>query len=153
MKRYLICAACCAVFSGIYEAFSHGVYSVYMLGLCLFPLLLGALPILLLVVVYLVMAAQRHAENPADKILPLPGAMVESMSALIFEPDQLSGQLIFWADTLASLERLGIGLGICRQVVQQHGGRIEVSSTPGTGTRMRVWLPIAGPAPLAKEEA
>ena len=48
---------------------------------------------------------------------------------------------------------LGIGLGICRQVVQQHGGRIEVSSTPGTGTRMRVWLPIAGPTPLAKEEA
>ncbi|MFL9708863.1 ATP-binding protein, partial [Aeromonas veronii] len=46
---------------------------------------------------------------------------------------------------------LGIGLGICRQVVQQHGGRIEVSSTPGSGTCMRVWLPIAGP--LAKEEA
>lgn len=75
-------------------------------------LLLGALPILLLVLFYLVVAAQRHAENPSDKILPLPGAMIESMSALMFEPDKLSGQLIFWADTLASLERLGIGLGI-----------------------------------------
>jgi len=74
--------------------------------------LLGAVPILLLVLVYIVMAANRHAVNPADKILPLPGAMAESMSALLFVPDQLTGQLVFWADTLASLQRLGIGLGI-----------------------------------------
>ncbi|MCT2399545.1 ABC transporter permease [Novosphingobium mangrovi (ex Huang et al. 2023)] len=75
-------------------------------------LLLGSLPILLLVVIYLVMAVSRHAANPADKILPLPGTMAESMYALIFEPDKLSGQLVFWADTFASLQRLGIGLGI-----------------------------------------
>jgi NitT/TauT family transport system permease protein len=75
-------------------------------------LLLGSVPIALLAVVYLVMAAGRHAANPMDKILPLPGTMVQSMSALIFQPDQLSGQLVFWADTLASLQRLGIGLGI-----------------------------------------
>ena len=75
-------------------------------------LMLGALPIAALVVLYLVLAGARHAENPADKILPLPGAMASAMGALIFEPDKLSGQLIFWADTLASLQRLGIGLGI-----------------------------------------
>lgn len=75
-------------------------------------MVLGALPILLLVLVYLVVAAQRHALNPADKILPLPGGMAQAMSALLFQPDQLSGQLVFWADTLASLQRLGIGLGI-----------------------------------------
>jgi NitT/TauT family transport system permease protein len=34
------------------------------------------------------------------------------MWALLFEPDQLTGQLTFWADTLASLQRLGLGLGI-----------------------------------------
>ncbi|PNU06788.1 ABC transporter permease [Novosphingobium guangzhouense] len=74
--------------------------------------LLGATPILLLLLVYIVMAASRHAVNPADKILPLPGAMADSMAALLFVPDQLTGQLVFWADTLASLQRLGIGLGI-----------------------------------------
>ncbi|WP_031342887.1 ABC transporter permease [Novosphingobium lindaniclasticum] len=74
--------------------------------------LLGAVPILLLLLVYLVLAAGRHEANPADKILPLPGAMAESMAALMFVPDQLTGQLVFWADTLASLQRLGIGLGI-----------------------------------------
>lgn len=75
-------------------------------------IVLGALPILLLIVVYLVVAAQRHALNPADKILPLPGGMAQAMAALVLRPDQLSGQLVFWADTLASLQRLGIGLGI-----------------------------------------
>jgi NitT/TauT family transport system permease protein len=75
-------------------------------------ILLGSLPILLLVLLYLFMAAQRHAANPVDKILPLPSGMAQGMSALLFQPDQLSGQLLFWADTLASLQRLGIGLGI-----------------------------------------
>ncbi len=75
-------------------------------------ILLGAIPIVLLVLLYLVVAASRHAVNPSDKILPLPGAMADAMSVLLFQPDQLSGQLVFWADTLASLQRLGIGLGI-----------------------------------------
>ncbi len=75
-------------------------------------ILLGALPILLLVLLYLFLAAQRHAANPMDKILPLPAGMADAMAALMFEPDQLSGQVLFWADTLASLERLGLGLGI-----------------------------------------
>lgn len=75
-------------------------------------ILLGALPILFLVLLYLFLAAQRHAANPMDKILPLPSGMAEAMAGLLFRPDQLTGQLVFWADTLASLERLGLGLGI-----------------------------------------
>ncbi|MEG3086456.1 ABC transporter permease [Sphingomonas sp. PB4P5] len=75
-------------------------------------ILLGALPILLLALVYVIAAASRHALNPNDKILPLPGGMVDAMAVLLFQPDQLSGRLIFWADTLASLQRLGIGLGL-----------------------------------------
>ncbi len=75
-------------------------------------LLWGGLPILLLLLAYVLAAAQRHAANPADKILPLPSGMVQAMSALLFERDLLSGQWLFWADTLASLQRLGLGLGI-----------------------------------------
>ena len=55
---------------------------------------------------------QRHAINPMDKVLPLPSGMAESMHALLFQADQLTGQLVFWADTVASLQRLGLGLGI-----------------------------------------
>lgn len=75
-------------------------------------LLLGALPIAALAITYVLAAASRHAANPADKILPLPSAMASAMAGLLFEPDPLSGQLLFWADTLASLSRLGMGLGI-----------------------------------------
>jgi NitT/TauT family transport system permease protein len=75
-------------------------------------ILLGAIPIVLLVLLYLMIAAGRHAANPSDKILPIPGAMVEAMAVLLFQPDQLSGRLLFWADTFASLWRLGLGLGI-----------------------------------------
>lgn len=75
-------------------------------------ILLGAIPIVLLVLLYLAIAAARHTANPSDKILPVPGAMAEAMAALLFEPDRLSGRLLFWADTWASLWRLGLGLGI-----------------------------------------
>ncbi len=75
--------------------------------------LLGALPLLLVLGAYLLAAASRHAANPADKVLPTPGAMVAAMHGLLSEADPLSGHLIFWADTVASLERLGIALGIC----------------------------------------
>jgi len=73
---------------------------------------LGAIPIALLAIAYLVASAQRHALNPADKILPLPGAMGSAIWKMMGTPDALSGNLVFWADTLASLQRLGLGLGI-----------------------------------------
>jgi len=75
-------------------------------------ILLGAMPILLLILLYLIAAAGRHAANPSDKILPLPSGMAEAMASLLFQPDLLSGKLIFWEDTFASLQRLGLGLGL-----------------------------------------
>jgi signal transduction histidine kinase len=35
----------------------------------------------------------------------------------------------------------GIGLAICRKIVERHGGRLEARPSPTGGTRMRVWLP------------
>ncbi len=79
-------------------------------------LLLGAIPILLLILVYLFLAVARNEINPADKILPLPGAMVDAMRALVFERDPLSGRYLFWADTLASLQRLASGVLISASI-------------------------------------
>ena len=75
-------------------------------------LLLGLIPILLLAALYLIFAGERHALNPAEKILPLPSQMIDAMRALVTEKDPLSGRYLFWADTSASLQRLLIGLGI-----------------------------------------
>jgi len=38
----------------------------------------------------------------------------------------------------------GLGLPIVRQLVEAHGGSIDVESEPGRGTRFRVSLPVAG---------
>ncbi len=75
-------------------------------------LLLGAAPLILLVLAYLIASASRHAINPADKILPTPQAMITAMRTLVLVPDAMTGQHLFWSDTFASLQRLGLGLAI-----------------------------------------
>lgn len=37
----------------------------------------------------------------------------------------------------------GLGLAITRQIIEHHHGEISIESTPGTGTTVRVTLPIA----------
>ncbi|WP_443082249.1 ATP-binding protein [Thermodesulfitimonas autotrophica] len=37
-----------------------------------------------------------------------------------------------------------MGLALAKEVVEAHGGRIEVESTVGRGTKMRVYLPVFG---------
>jgi signal transduction histidine kinase len=39
-------------------------------------------------------------------------------------------------------EGTGLGLSIVYKIVQQHGGRIKVSSKPGVGTRFIISLPL-----------
>jgi signal transduction histidine kinase len=39
----------------------------------------------------------------------------------------------------------GLGLHICKSIIDQHGGRIEVKSAPGQGTRIAFSLRIAAP--------
>ncbi len=41
----------------------------------------------------------------------------------------------------------GLGLAIVRQIVERYGGRVELESTEGKGTRVTVFVPTArGPA-------
>ena len=52
------------------------------------------------------------------------------------------------ADTASEMQMAGAGLGlyICRLIVDAHGGDIRVESTPGQGATFRVFLPMREPA-------
>jgi PAS domain S-box-containing protein len=43
----------------------------------------------------------------------------------------------------------GLGLSITRNIVEAHGGAIDVKTSPGVGTTVRLWLPAAGAPPQA----
>ena len=74
--------------------------------------LLAALPFLLLVLVYWAASDARHAANADDKLLPGLGQMLEAVHQIAFTPDKRTGEILFWHDTLASLARLGAGVGL-----------------------------------------
>jgi len=47
-------------------------------------------------------------------------------------------------------EGSGLGLPIVRKIVDAHDGRIDVTSTPGAGTRFRVTLPVSSATSVFK---
>lgn len=75
-------------------------------------LLLGALPFLIVVALYVTGSALRLADNPNDKLLPALSAIGDAVGRFAVEPDRRTGQVVLWLDTAASLRRLALGLGL-----------------------------------------
>ena len=58
--------------------------------------------------------------------------------ARLFEPFYRAGNVG------SGTSGFGIGLYVVREIVQRHGGRIEVESSEGQGSAFRVVLPLLG---------
>ncbi|AUQ23630.1 ABC transporter permease [Dickeya zeae] len=74
--------------------------------------MMGFLPLLALLLVYLMASDARLAVNAADKLLPGLGAMAQAMHRMAFEPNERTGEYLLWVDTAASLLRLLTGVGL-----------------------------------------
>jgi signal transduction histidine kinase/putative methionine-R-sulfoxide reductase with GAF domain len=71
----------------------------------------------------------------ADRGIGIPPAALGRLFEKFFRVDD---------PRLRNVAGTGIGLYLVRQVVEGHGGRVEVSSEPGQGTAFQISLPAAG---------
>jgi NitT/TauT family transport system permease protein len=102
-------------------------------------LFLSVLPFILLISVYLAGSNARLAANPGDKLLPSPATLAHTMHHYALEEDERSGDILFWADTSASLKRIltalaisaviGVALGLTMGVIPY----VRVTLTPFIG--------------------
>jgi len=74
--------------------------------------ILGALPFILIIVLYIISSQARLAENPRDKLLPSFNSMASTINTMAVHPSKRTGEYTFWNDTSSSLKRLGMGIGV-----------------------------------------
>ncbi|NOZ54069.1 MAG: ABC transporter permease subunit [Gammaproteobacteria bacterium] len=94
---------------------------------------LGILPFIIILVIYLAASNVRLAENSRDKLLPSFDSFVSAIQRMAFEPSKRTGEILLWADTFASLERLALGVGISALIGLTLGiinGLIPLASAP-----------------------
>jgi NitT/TauT family transport system permease protein len=75
-------------------------------------LALGMLPFVLTIIVYLWASDARLELNPNDKLMPSFGKIADAINRMAFEPSKRTGEYLLWVDTLASLQRLLLGISI-----------------------------------------
>lgn len=75
--------------------------------------LMGLIPFVLMALLYSYHSAIRLHENPDDRLLPSLTQLVQGVKMVAVNEDPRTGQIVLWADTAASLQRIGIAMGVC----------------------------------------
>ena len=108
-------------------------------------LLLGLLPFVLIIMVYMMGSDVRLAENPNDKLLPSFQKMGDAMHRMALEPSKRSGEYLFWVDTASSLTRLGLGVMIAALIGLTVG--LLAGALPVVGANISPLLTVASLVP------
>lgn len=70
-----------------------------------------------------------------DSGVGIPAAEIERLAERFFR-----------ASTAGTAQGTGLGLAITREIVDRHGGRLQISSDLGVGSRFGMILPVSGPS-------
>lgn len=71
-----------------------------------------------------------------------PGIMIQVKDAGIGIPPELIGQVFQPFVTHGKRTGTGLGLTICKNIIEAHGGDIYISSEIGKGTNVGIWMPL-----------
>jgi PAS domain S-box-containing protein len=63
------------------------------------------------------------------------------------------GQRFYRGSNANTIQGTGLGLAIAREILERHGGRLEVESELGVGSAFRAWVPVDQRHGLALEQA
>jgi NitT/TauT family transport system permease protein len=110
------------------------------------------LPFLLIAALYLAGSRARLAENPDDRLLPPVGAFVTTLQDYAVNEDLRTGERLLWADTRASLTRIGIALALAAALGLTFGlasGALpQVGATLGPFTAVLSVIPPLAVLPI-----
>lgn len=65
-------------------------------------------------------------------------------------PEQLARafERFYRADSSGKIQGTGLGMSIVKEIIELHGGNIDITSAFGEGTTVTLWVPTANPQPL-----
>ncbi|MBI4238590.1 MAG: ATP-binding protein [Deltaproteobacteria bacterium] len=87
------------------------------------------------------LALARHAEHVEFSVTDDGPGIVSEEFATLFEMFQRGRPV-----DLFNTPGFGVGLAVCRCIVEAHGGEVIPENRPGTGARFTVRLPLQSPS-------
>jgi two-component system nitrogen regulation sensor histidine kinase GlnL len=84
-------------------------------------------------------SAEYHLTTPGNRPSPLVVVRIRDTGCGI-SPEEL--ERIFTPYYTTKTKGSGLGLAICQKIVEDHRGLLKITSTPGEGTEISVWLPL-----------